>query len=84
MDIAHQISSAGILDKGERRLGYEIIVVPVTIGALGGCIKKMISDISRIFEKDELVEKNCGGNAKDSINENHITESALRIDSKER
>ena len=41
----------------ERRLGYEIIVVPVIIGALGGGMRKMMSDISRIFEKDEVVKK---------------------------
>ena len=41
----------------EKRLGYEIIVVPVIIEALGGGMRKMMSDISRIFEKDEVVKK---------------------------
>ena len=41
----------------ERCLGFEIIVVPVIIGALGGGTRKMMSDISRIFEKDEVVKK---------------------------
>ena len=41
----------------ERSLGYEIIVVPVIIGVLGGDLRKMMSDISRIFEKDEVVKK---------------------------
>ena len=31
--------------------------MPVIIGALGGGMRKMMSDISRIFEKDEVVKK---------------------------
>ena len=59
------------LEMRKRRLGYEIIVVPVTIGALGGGMRTMMGDISRIFEKDEVVKRTAAE-----------MPSALRIDSK--
>ena len=44
-----------------RQLAFEMrerrLVVPVIIGALGGGRRRMMSDISRIFEKYEVVEK---------------------------
>ena len=40
----------------ERRLGYEIIVVPVIIG---GGMRKMMSDIFKDFRKDEVVKKSA-------------------------
>ena len=43
----------------ERRLGYEIIVVPVIIGASGGGMRKMMSDIFKDFRKDEVVKKSA-------------------------
>ena len=44
-------------EMSERCLGHEITVVPVIIGALGDGMRKMMSDISRIFEKDDVVKK---------------------------
>ena len=57
----------------ERRLGYEIIVVPVIIGALGGSIRKMMSDISRIFEKDEVVKKTAADMQKTVLMDSETT-----------
>ena len=41
----------------ERRPEYEIVVVPVVIGALGGGMKQAIMDIGKIFANEELVRK---------------------------
>ena len=41
----------------ERRPGYEIYVVPVIIGALGGGIKQVMNDLGKIFEKKDLLKK---------------------------
>ena len=60
----------------ERRLGYEIIIVPVIIGASGGGMRKMMSDIFKDFRKDEVVKKSAAEMQKTVL-------SALRIDSKE-
>ena len=39
----------------ERRLGYMVTVIPVVIGALGGGIKKTISELSRLIMKRDVV-----------------------------
>ena len=57
----------------ERRLGYEIIVVPVIVGALGGGMRKMMSDISRIFEKDEVVKKTAADMQKTALMDSETT-----------
>ena len=41
----------------ERRPGYEIVVVPVVIGALGGGMKQAIMDIGKILANEDLVRK---------------------------
>ena len=33
----------------KRRLGYEIMVVPLIIGAFGGGVKQIFSDMGKIF-----------------------------------
>ena len=44
----------------ERRLGYEIMVVLLIIGALGGGVKQIFSDMGKIFEdKNILNAENC-------------------------
>ena len=44
----------------ERRLGYDVTVVPIVIGALGGGIKQVLYDVERVFsectEKERLVK----------------------------
>ena len=57
----------------ERRLGYEIIVVPVIIGALGGGMRKMMSNISRILEKDEVVKKTASDMQKTVLMDSETT-----------
>ena len=44
----------------ERRPGYDVQVVPVIIGALGGGIKMTISEVSKLFENHENVERIVG------------------------
>ena len=39
----------------ERRPGYILTVIPVVIGALGGGIKKIISELSRLITKRDAV-----------------------------
>ena len=39
----------------ERRPGYMVTVIPVVIGALGGGIKKTISELSRLITKRDVV-----------------------------
>ena len=41
----------------ERRPGYEIYVVPVVIGALGGGIKALEVDLKKIFDNNKLLEE---------------------------
>ena len=41
----------------ERRPGYEIYVVPVVVGALGGGIKALKVDLKKIFENNELLDE---------------------------
>ena len=41
----------------ERRPGYEIYVVPVVVGALGGDIKALKVDLKKIFSNNELLEE---------------------------
>lgn len=43
------------LEIRERQPGFEITVVTVMIGALGGCLKKTISNVLRILSKLEIV-----------------------------
>ena len=39
----------------ERHPGYMVMVIPVVIGALGGGIKKTISELSRLITKRDVV-----------------------------
>ena len=39
----------------ERRTGYEIKILPAIMGALGGGVKKVLSDLSNLVKKRELV-----------------------------
>ena len=45
----------------ERRPGYDIVIIPVVIGALGGGIKEVLRDVERIFserlERERLAER---------------------------
>ena len=41
----------------ERRLGYEFMVVPLMIGALGGGVKQIFSDMEKIFEDKNTLNK---------------------------
>jgi len=41
----------------ERRPGYEIVVAPLVIGALGGGMKQATVDIGKIFTNKDLVKK---------------------------
>ena len=41
----------------EKRPSYEIYVVPVVVGALGGGIKELKVDLRKIFADTELVDK---------------------------
>ena len=41
----------------ERRLGYEIMVAPLIIGALGGGVKQIFSDMGKIFEDKNIVNR---------------------------
>ena len=41
----------------ERQLGYEIMVVPLIIGALGGGVKQIFSDMGKIFEDKNILNR---------------------------
>ena len=41
----------------ERRVGYNIVVVPLVIGTLGGGVKETIQQIERIFGKGDWGKK---------------------------
>ena len=41
----------------ERRPGFEIVIVPIAIGALGGGMRQARVDVSKIFTEDHKVEK---------------------------
>jgi len=41
----------------ERRPGYEIMIIPIAIGALGGGIRQARLDVSKIFTEDTLVDR---------------------------
>ena len=41
----------------ERRPGYEILIIPIVIGALGEGMKQAILDLGKIFSNEELAEK---------------------------
>ena len=41
----------------KRRLGYEIMVVPLIIGALGGGVKQIFSDMGNIFEDKNILNR---------------------------
>ena len=45
------------LEMREGRPGYEIVVVPVVIGALGDGMEQAMKDIGKIFANEELVRK---------------------------
>ena len=44
----------------KRRLGYDVTIIPIVIGALGGGIKQVLCDVERVFskctEKERLVK----------------------------
>ena len=44
----------------ERRIGYEIFVVPLIIGALGGGVREIIRNAKKIFDNKERVRKIVG------------------------
>ena len=44
----------------ERRAGYNIVVVPLVIGALGGGVKETIQQIERIFGKGDWGKRIVG------------------------
>ena len=44
----------------ERRVGYNIVVVPLVIGALGGGVKETIQQIERIFGKGDWGKRIVG------------------------
>ena len=44
-------------ERRERRPDYEIYVVPVVAGALGGDIKLLKVDLKKIFDNNELLDK---------------------------
>ena len=39
----------------ERRLGYDVTIVPIVVDALGGGIKQVLCDVERVFS--ECTEK---------------------------
>ena len=41
----------------ERHPGYEIYMIPVIVGALGGGIKVLKFDLKKIFDNNELLEE---------------------------
>ena len=41
----------------EQRPGFEIYVVPVVVGALGGSIKALKVDLKKIFNNNKLLEE---------------------------
>ena len=41
----------------ERRAGYDVIIVPLIIGALGGGMRQVAKDMKMIFENDENIQK---------------------------
>ena len=47
-------------DLRERRVGYNIVVVPLMIGALGGGVKETIQQIERIFGKGDCGKRIVG------------------------
>ena len=44
----------------ERRVGYNVVVVPLVIGALGGGVKETIQQIERIFGKGDWGKRIVG------------------------
>ena len=44
----------------ERRIGYEIFVVPLIIGALGGGVREIIWNAKKIYDNKERVRKIVG------------------------
>ena len=41
----------------ERRPDYKVYIVPVVVGALGGGIKPLRFDLTKIFENNELLDE---------------------------
>ena len=44
----------------ERRPGYEITVIPLIIGALGGGMKSAMVELSNVLNKNELAKQVAG------------------------
>ena len=47
------------LELRERRPGYNITIVPVVIGALGGGIKEVLRDVERVFSEHSEPERSA-------------------------
>jgi hypothetical protein len=47
-------------EERERRPGYEIVVVPLIIGALGGGMRQITKDMAKVFENGELLKRIVG------------------------
>lgn len=43
-------------ETAERRPGYEIIVVPLIIGALGEDIRQIMIELGKLLKKEELLK----------------------------
>ena len=41
----------------ERRAGYNVMVVPLIIGALGGGMRQIAKDLGMIFENNDIKQK---------------------------
>ena len=41
----------------ERRVGYNVKVVPSIIGALGGGMSQMVQDLKMILENNDIIQK---------------------------
>ena len=47
-------------EEREKRPGYEIVVVPLIIGALGGGMRQITKDMAKVFENGELLKQIVG------------------------
>ena len=47
-------------EERKRRQGYEIVVVPLIIGALGGGMRQITKDMAKVFENGELLKRIVG------------------------
>ena len=47
-------------EERDRRPGYEIVVVPLIIGALGGGTRQITKDMAKVFENGEFLKRIVG------------------------